>query len=97
VNDNIYHSECELNDNIYHSECELNDNIYDSECELNENIYDSECELNDNILYMAVNVYNVEAGTCVRVPVLSEKIYSIWPSSSFNVVVRDRAGVPLFA
>lgn len=25
---------------------------------------------------------------CVSVPVLSEKMYSIWPSCSFSVVVR---------
>lgn len=30
---------------------------------------------------------------CVRVPVLSEKMYWIWPSSSFNVVVRALADV----
>ena len=34
--------------------------------------------------------------TCVNVPVLSEKMYSIWPSSSFSVVVRDWAGVLVF-
>ena len=32
--------------------------------------------------------------TRVNVPVLSEKIYSIWPSSSFNVVFRALARVP---
>ena len=31
--------------------------------------------------------------TCVSVPVLSEKTYSIWPNSSFSVVVLARAGV----
>lgn len=30
---------------------------------------------------------------CVRVPVLSEKTYSTWPSSSLSVVVRASAGV----
>jgi hypothetical protein len=35
--------------------------------------------------------------TCVKVPVLSEKIYSIWPSSSLRVVVRALAEVLLFS
>jgi hypothetical protein len=30
---------------------------------------------------------------CVNVPVLSEKMYSIWPSSSLSFVVRALAGV----
>lgn len=29
---------------------------------------------------------------CVRVPVLSEKMYSIWPNCSFRVVVRAWGG-----
>lgn len=33
----------------------------------------------------------------VRVPVLSENMYCIWPSSSFNVVVRALAGVFVFS
>jgi NDP-sugar pyrophosphorylase family protein len=33
----------------------------------------------------------------VRVPVLSEKIYSIWPSSSTRDEVRQRAGVSVLA
>src|SRR4029434_2284770 len=33
----------------------------------------------------------------VRVPVLSEKMYLIWPSSSFRVVVRASAGVSVRA
>lgn len=32
----------------------------------------------------------------VSVPVLSEKTYSTWPSSSFRVVVRASAGVCFF-
>ena len=32
----------------------------------------------------------------VRVPVLSEKMYSTWPSSSLRVVVRASAGVRFF-
>lgn len=35
--------------------------------------------------------------TCVRVPVLSEKMYSICPSSSLRVVVRALAGVSVFS
>lgn len=37
------------------------------------------------------------SSTCVKVPVLSEKMYSIWPSSSFRVVVLDLAGVFVLA
>lgn len=42
-------------------------------------------------IYKALQPIN----TCVRVPVLSENIYSICPSSSFRVVVRALACVPL--
>ena len=34
---------------------------------------------------------------CVRVPVLSEKMYSIWPRSSLRLVVRHIIGVSLSA
>ena len=34
---------------------------------------------------------------CVSVPVLSEKMYSIWPRSSFRLVVRHIMGVSVSA